>query len=136
MTFKILLKVLEARAAGAAGPDAAILGDQRRDAGMDGYVTTHVLDAARGCPAAGMRIDLFRIEGESRRLVRTVETNADGRTDEGGEPHPLRSRAHPAATVPTLIGKRDAASSYNAPLRGVAATGRIRQLSACTIEHD
>ena len=36
----------------------------------EGYVTTHVLDAARGCPAAGMRIELFRIEGEARRLVR------------------------------------------------------------------
>jgi 5-hydroxyisourate hydrolase len=48
---------------------------------MDGYVTTHVLDAARGCPAAGMTIELFRIEGEARRLVRTVVTNADGRTD-------------------------------------------------------
>ena len=47
----------------------------------EGYVTTHVLDAGRGCPAAGMRIELFAIEGESRRLVRTVETNADGRTD-------------------------------------------------------
>jgi 5-hydroxyisourate hydrolase len=47
----------------------------------EGYVTTHVLDAAQGRPAAGMRIDLFRIEGESRELVRTVETNADGRTD-------------------------------------------------------
>ena len=47
----------------------------------EGYVTTHVLDAARGCPAAGMRIELFRIEGERRRLVREVTTNADGRTD-------------------------------------------------------
>ncbi len=47
----------------------------------EGYVTTHVLDAGRGCPAAGMRIELFAIEGETRRLVRTVETNADGRTD-------------------------------------------------------
>jgi 5-hydroxyisourate hydrolase len=47
----------------------------------EGYVTTHVLDAGRGCPAAGMRIDLFRIEGEARRLVRSVTTNADGRTD-------------------------------------------------------
>jgi 5-hydroxyisourate hydrolase len=48
---------------------------------MDGYVTTHVLDAGRGCPAAEMTIELFRIEGERRRLVRSVVTNADGRTD-------------------------------------------------------
>jgi 5-hydroxyisourate hydrolase len=47
----------------------------------EGYVTTHVLDAGRGCPAAGMRIDLFSIEGEERRLVRSVVTNDDGRTD-------------------------------------------------------
>ena len=47
----------------------------------EGYLTTHVLDAARGCPAAGMTVELFRIEGEDRRLVRTVVTNADGRTD-------------------------------------------------------
>ena len=47
----------------------------------EGYVTTHVLDAGRGCPAAGMRIELYRIEGEGRRLVREVVTNADGRTD-------------------------------------------------------
>lgn len=46
-----------------------------------GYVTTHVLDAARGCPAAGMRIALYRIEGEARVLIRVVTTNADGRTD-------------------------------------------------------
>lgn len=47
----------------------------------EGYVTTHVLDAGRGCPAAGLRIDLFAIEGDARRLVRSVTTNADGRTD-------------------------------------------------------
>lgn len=47
----------------------------------EGYVTTHVLDAGRGCPAAGMQIDLFRLEGAERRLVRSVTTNADGRTD-------------------------------------------------------
>ncbi len=47
----------------------------------EGYVTTHVLDAARGCPAAGMRIELFALDGEARRLVRSVTTNADGRTD-------------------------------------------------------
>jgi len=47
----------------------------------EGYVTTHVLDAGRGVPAAGMRIELFSLSGESRRLVRSVVTNADGRTD-------------------------------------------------------
>jgi 5-hydroxyisourate hydrolase len=55
--------------------------NETEDAMAEGYVTTHVLDAARGCPAAGMRIELFRIEGERRRLVREVTTNADGRTD-------------------------------------------------------
>lgn len=48
---------------------------------MAGYLTTHVLDTAAGRPAAGMRIDLHRIEGETRTLVRTMATNADGRTD-------------------------------------------------------
>lgn len=47
----------------------------------EGYVTTHVLDAARGCPAAGMRIDLWRIEGETRTPLGSLTTNADGRTD-------------------------------------------------------
>ncbi|TPE52701.1 hydroxyisourate hydrolase [Amaricoccus solimangrovi] len=50
-------------------------------AGSEGYVTTHVLDAARGCPAEGMTIELYRIAGETRALLRTVVTNADGRTD-------------------------------------------------------
>ena len=48
---------------------------------MSGYLTTHVLDTARGCPAEGMRIDLYRIEGDDRVHVTTVTTNADGRTD-------------------------------------------------------
>jgi len=49
---------------------------------MDGYLTTHVLDTARGCPAAGMRIDLVQVEGSVRTHLRTLYTNADGRTDE------------------------------------------------------
>ncbi|MCA8880429.1 MAG: hydroxyisourate hydrolase [Rhodobacteraceae bacterium] len=48
---------------------------------MPGYLTTHVLDTARGCPAEGMRIELFRIEGEARTHLRSLTTNADGRTD-------------------------------------------------------
>lgn len=51
---------------------------------MSGYLTTHVLDTARGCPAEGMQIELYRIDGPSaeRQLMRTVVTNADGRTDQ------------------------------------------------------
>ncbi len=49
---------------------------------MTGYLTTHVLDTARGCPAMGLKIELFRIEGETRKLLKTLSTNDDGRTDE------------------------------------------------------
>lgn len=49
---------------------------------MPGYLTTHVLDLASGRPAAGLKIELFRLEGEARRHLRTLVTNADGRTDE------------------------------------------------------
>lgn len=46
-----------------------------------GWLTTHVLDTARGRPAAGMRIGLWQIDGTRRTLLATVVTNADGRTD-------------------------------------------------------
>ena len=48
---------------------------------MAGYLTTHVLDTAKGTPAAGLRIELFRIEGEARSHLKSLTTNADGRTD-------------------------------------------------------
>lgn len=48
---------------------------------ITGYVTTHVLDTARGCPAEDMTIELFRIDGDKRALVNTLVTNSDGRTD-------------------------------------------------------
>lgn len=46
-----------------------------------GYLTTHVLDTARGLPAKGMRIDLYELIGEDRRLIVTMHTNDEGRTD-------------------------------------------------------
>ncbi|BCP53565.1 5-hydroxyisourate hydrolase 2 [Kaistia sp. 32K] len=45
-----------------------------------GRLTTHVLDTAAGRPAAGMKIDLYRI-GSAATLVKSVTTNADGRVD-------------------------------------------------------
>ena len=49
---------------------------------MTGYLTTHVLDTARGCPAKGLTIELYRIDGTGRSLLKTMATNDDGRTDE------------------------------------------------------
>ena len=49
---------------------------------MAGYLTTHVLDTARGYPADGLKIDLVKIVGETRRFLKTLVTNEDGRTDE------------------------------------------------------
>lgn len=47
----------------------------------EGYLTTHVLDTARGLPAAGVKIALYAISGNSHRKIAETETNADGRTD-------------------------------------------------------
>lgn len=47
-----------------------------------GGLTTHVLDTAQGRPAAGLRVDLSRLDPDGRpRLLRTIVTNADGRAD-------------------------------------------------------
>lgn len=47
-----------------------------------GRLTTHVLDLAAGRPAAGLRVQLFRLdEGGEPRPLADVTTNADGRTD-------------------------------------------------------
>jgi 5-hydroxyisourate hydrolase len=46
-------------------------------------LTTHVLDTARGRPAAGVALELARLgEDGERRILKRVRTNADGRTDE------------------------------------------------------
>lgn len=46
-------------------------------------LTTHVLDTARGRPAAGMRVELSRLDPSSgeRQEIKAVHTNRDGRTD-------------------------------------------------------
>lgn len=48
---------------------------------MTGYLTTHVLDTARGCPAEGIEIALYRVSGNSHKKIAEAVTNADGRTD-------------------------------------------------------
>ena len=47
----------------------------------EGFLTTHVLDTALGRPAAGIKIVLYRVSGNSHRKIAEAVTNADGRTD-------------------------------------------------------
>ena len=52
---------------------------------MGGRLTTHVLDTARGCPAPGVIIELWRHDAQQHEkgsLLKTVSTNTDGRTNE------------------------------------------------------
>ncbi len=101
---------------------------------MPGRLTTHVLDTAAGVPAAGVRIELW--SGET--LIKTVQTNADGRTDEpllAGEAFAegtyelvflvgdyfARKRLTGAALpfldrVPVRFGVADAEAHYHVPL--------------------
>ena len=46
-----------------------------------GRLTTHVLDTAHGRPAAGMRIELYRVEPEGLTQLVELRTNSDGRAD-------------------------------------------------------
>jgi 5-hydroxyisourate hydrolase len=50
---------------------------------LPGLITTHVLDTARGRPAANVAVELWLVEpdGSGRTLLRAARTNADGRTD-------------------------------------------------------
>ncbi|GAC1371394.1 MAG: hydroxyisourate hydrolase [Ktedonobacteraceae bacterium] len=51
---------------------------------MPGRLTTHVLDTMHGRPAADVTIQLWRLHDANERceLLKTVRTNANGRTEE------------------------------------------------------
>jgi 5-hydroxyisourate hydrolase len=44
-----------------------------------GKLSTHVLDTAQGKPGAGVRLELYALEGGQRRLLKSDTTNIDGR---------------------------------------------------------
>ena len=104
-----------------------------------GYLTTHVLDTARGCPAAGLAITLYRIDGDSRVEIARTVTNEDGRTDAPILPEAafatgtyelvFEAGAYLTAsasvgtesplfldTIPIRFGMSDAAAHYHVPL--------------------
>lgn len=104
----------------------------------EGYLTTHVLDTARGLPAAGLRIALYEVGGGARRKIVEMVTNMDGRTDAPILPKDRfatgtyelvffageyldRTGAAPEAPrfldeVPIRFGISDASAHYHVPL--------------------
>jgi 5-hydroxyisourate hydrolase len=47
-----------------------------------GHLSTHVLDTAHGCPAAGMHITLQRLDADGGAVtLKQLALNADGRAD-------------------------------------------------------
>lgn len=102
-----------------------------------GRLTTHVLDAAAGTPAAGLRIELYRLDGGTVH-VKSVHTNADGRVDgpllEGADLQRgqyelqfhagdyLKSKGHQLSdppfldVIPIRFGIADPAQHYHVPL--------------------
>ena len=73
-----------------------------------GKLTTHVLDTAHGCPAAGMAVALYRIDAGTPTLLSRIALDADGR-----------------AAVPLLEGAQFAPGRYRLVF-GVAAYFRGR----------
>ena len=56
--------------------------------GKPSSLSTHVLDTAEGIPAAGMAMQLWRMDGDASALLLEATTDADGRT-----PGPLLDEA-------------------------------------------
>jgi 5-hydroxyisourate hydrolase len=105
---------------------------------MSAKLGTHVLDTAHGCPAQGMKIELWSLAGEERTLITTAKTNADGRTDVPllsademktgqyeivffvGDYFAAKSPTLPKIRfldkVPVRFGIADAGASYHVPL--------------------
>jgi 5-hydroxyisourate hydrolase len=52
-----------------------------KDAFM-GKLTTHVLDTAQGCPAAGMAVSLYRLDAGAPVALKQIRLNDDGRADQ------------------------------------------------------
>jgi 5-hydroxyisourate hydrolase len=55
---------------------------QQAPAPLPPKLSTHALDTYTGKQAAGIRIDLYAVEGETRKLIKTVRANDDGRVTE------------------------------------------------------
>jgi len=50
--------------------------------GVSPRLTVHALDIYHGSPASGLRIDFSKLEDKKYKLIRSVTTSANGRSDE------------------------------------------------------
>ena len=88
---------------------------------VHGRLSTHVLDTQRGCPAAGVAIELFEVAASAApRLLSRTTTNADGRT----EAPLIAEQPIPIAQYELRFGvgeyfARQAASTADPPFLGV-----------------
>ncbi len=46
-------------------------------------LSTHVLDTMHGCPAAGMQVELYAMQGDTPTLIKRLTLNHDGRSADG-----------------------------------------------------
>jgi len=105
---------------------------------MPAKLSTHVLDTANGRPAEGMQIELWYFAGGQSKLLKTVRTNSDGRTDQpllsstelkAGQYEliffvgdyfatktPTEAEIRFLDRVPVRFGIEDASASYHVPL--------------------
>jgi 5-hydroxyisourate hydrolase len=44
-----------------------------------GKLSTHVLDTVHGRPGAGVKVELYEVDGQQRRMLKADATNQDGR---------------------------------------------------------
>jgi 5-hydroxyisourate hydrolase len=105
---------------------------------MNAKLSTHVLDTANGCPAQGMQVELWSLAAPGPKLLKTVRTNSDGRTEQpllvasemktgtyelvffvgdyfSGKT-PDRSTVRFLDKVPVRFGIADETASYHVPL--------------------
>ena len=68
-------------AAGVALGAAVMAGSATAQTPLPPKLSTHALDTFSGKQAAGIRIDLFAIDGEKRTLIKTVRADGDGRVE-------------------------------------------------------
>ena len=58
---------------------ATAAGNAQAQQALPPKLSTHALDTYTGKQAAGIRIDLYQIEGEGRKLLKSVRANEEGR---------------------------------------------------------